>query len=82
MHTVTKGPESRTLRAFSISEDFEPGGTLVYFPQLDEHARAAIEQAWLQLDGANNPNHDPLNARLSLFKLFKLPPAGGWDNVR
>jgi hypothetical protein len=77
-----KGPAHRELRRFSVTEDFEPGGKRVYFPELDFNIRAAIEEAWVRLDGADNANFDPLNTRFPLMKCYKLLGAGGWENVR
>ncbi len=77
-----KGSDSRELQRFSVTEDFESGGKRVYFPELDFDTRVAIEQAWVQLDGAHNANFDPLNSRFPLVRCHKLLGAGGWENVR
>ncbi|PVF99700.1 hypothetical protein CPB86DRAFT_813648 [Serendipita vermifera] len=80
VHLVVRGAENRVLRTFSVSEDYDPGGSPISFAQMNSDTRNAIEAVWRQLDNAERPAFDPLNAVFALVQVRKLGGSSGWDN--
>lgn len=76
-----KGPSTRILRTFSVTEDFEPGGQPHHFAQMVPDTRAAIEQTWREIENAGHADFDPAHAVFSLSKTQKLIGVNGWENV-
>lgn len=77
-----KAGNYRPLRSFSITEDFEPGGQVLHFAQMDFDTRSAVEKTWREIEDADRVNFDPVHSMFSLVKTRKLAGASGWENVR
>ncbi|KIM33271.1 hypothetical protein M408DRAFT_152071 [Serendipita vermifera MAFF 305830] len=80
IHIVIRASVCRSLRSFSVTEDFEPGGHPINFAQMDFDTRTAVEKTWREIDDADRANFDPVNSIFSLTKTRKLAGASGWEN--
>lgn len=69
-----------------MTDDFEPGGNHVYFADMDDHCRRAVERAINQLNFGTPDPQQPIadlekRVTYTLVDVWALQGAGGWDNV-